>query len=862
LSDALTTETVYPPVAPASLASSGKKECALCGLPAGRSGVRQVVGEKSMEFCCPGCSAVFQILFNRPDGLPSNYRETELFRACVEAGVIPRHEKDVLLGGVQENQSTEQSAHSLSPGGAEHAEDLLLHLEGMWCPACAWLIEDVLRRTKGIWEVRVSFLSDAAEVKYLPQWLSPDTLLDKIRTLGYRASRFSEDRRSGERRDLLLRLGISSFFTANVMMISFALYMGFLEDLTREGVAYLSYPLVVLAAPVLFYGGYPILRRGFSGIRYGNPSMDTLIAIGATATFVYSVVQAVKGSLNVYFDTASMLITVVLLGRAIEAHARGKVSEGITELYRLANRKVRLRTLNKEKWVSPEAVSPGDQFSVVGGEMIPLDGRVLDGQGNVDDSILTGEARPSRKRVGDEVLGGGRVLEGSLLLKATRVARESSLGQMIRLMEKTLCSKNPFEVFSDRLMRGLVPLVLVLAGGTALYLRWAGEAYEAALLRAVTVLVITCPCALGIASPLAKVAAIGVGRAKGILIRDPRALERARDLDVIVLDKTGTMTKGDFSLKKVVTSCILEEEALRFIAAVEVHSDHFIAKETLRKARERGIPIEKTTDFESLEGEGVRGVLGEREIFIGSRELMRRQGMEIPLSLEQDALVMESNGSTIVFFAWEGKEQGLLCFSDSVKEEGVEVVQRLRTKGIETYLVSGDSEQTTSAVAHELGVDSFQGKALPEDKVEAIKRLQGEGLRVGMVGDGVNDAAALAQADVGFALGTVAGISKDHADVILMSGTPARILDVIELSTLTMRTVRQNLFFAFFYNVLGIPLAMAGLLNPLVAVFAMFASSLSVIGNTLRIMRMNNVRGSEFGVRGKTFGVRRSAFGD
>ena len=846
------TETGGSPATPQSIE---KKGCALCGLPVGRSGLRQAVGERSLEFCCPGCSAVFQILFNSPEGLPSNFRETELFRACVDAGVIPRDEKDLLHRKNRDVESAEEGGRSRSLTAVEHAQDLLLHLDGMWCPACAWLIEDVLRRTKGVLEARVFFLSDMAEVKYLPQFLSPDALLQKIRILGYRASRFSDASRSGERKDLFLRLGLSAFFTANVMMISFALYMGFLEDLTREGVAFLSYPLMVLAAPVLFYGGYPILRRGLSGIRYGNPSMDTLIAVGATATFFYSVVQTARGSLNVYFDTASMLITVVLLGRYIEAHAREKVSGGMTDLYRLANQKIRLRTMGKERWVSPEAVNPGDEFSVFAGETIPLDGRVLDGEANVDESILTGESIPLRKRVGDDVMGGGRVTEGSLILRSTRVARESSLGCMVRMMEETLRNKNPLEVLSDRLMRWLVPLVFVLAGGTAFYLRWMGASFDVALVRAVTVLVITCPCALGIASPLAKVAAIGVGRAKGILIRDPLALERVKDLDVFALDKTGTMTKGDFSLQKVMTLSVPEEEALGLVAAVEVHSDHFIAKETIRKARETGIPIEKATGFESLEGEGVRGVLGEKEIIIGSRQRVKRQGMDIPPSLEHDALVMESEGATVVFFAWERRVQGFLSFGDSLKEGGREVVQRLRARGVMTYLVSGDSEQTTKAVAHELGIEDFKGKALPKDKVETIKRLQGQGLKVGMVGDGVNDAAALAQADVGFALGTVASISKDQADVILMSDAPARILDVMDLSSLTMKTVRQNLFFAFFYNALGIPLAMAGLLNPLVAVFAMFASSLSVIGNTLRIMRKASVRSN-------AFGVGRSAFGD
>jgi heavy metal translocating P-type ATPase len=820
-----------------------KKGCALCGLPVGRSRASQRVNGQDLSFCCPGCLHVFVILFNRPNGIPLNFRETALYRTCVESGIIPRDETDRVSKEPEISRAGEGRSGAPSQEGLAYVEEMAIKVGGMWCPACAWLIEEVFRKTRGILGVKAFFMSDTVQVKYLPQSVSAETLLEKIRALGYRASRFADAEESAaEKRKVLLRLGISSFLTANVMMISFALYMGFFEDLTRQGVGYLSYPLAVLATPVLFYGGYPILKRGVAGIRYCNPSMDTLISVGAMATFLYSIFHLAKGSLNVYFDTASMLITVVLLGRYIEAHAREKVSGGITELYRLANQKVRLRSMEKERWVSPETVTPGNDFSVMSGEMIPIDGQILSGKANVDESILTGESKPARKNRGDHVMGGTRVLEGDLLLRATHVAQESSLGQMIRMMEETLSNKNSFEVLSDRLMRWFVPVILALATGSAFYLSWTGVSFDVALLRAVTVLVITCPCALGIASPLAKVAAVGMGKAKGILVRDPAALELAKDLNVLVLDKTGTMTKGDFSLQALLTCSVPEKEALRLVAALEVHSDHFIAKEVIRKAQEREITVETSAAFESLEGMGVSGVLEDREIFIGSRELMRVKGMEISSALEQDALVMESKGSTIVFFAWENRVQGLLSFGDSLKEGGREVVQRLRSKGIKTYLVSGDSEQTTKAIARELRVDGFLGKAFPKDKVETIKRLQGEGMKVGMVGDGVNDAAALAQADVGFALGAAASFSREHADVILMSDTPARVLDVIELSSLTMKTVRQNLFFAFFYNALGIPLAMAGLLNPLVAVIAMFASSLSVIGNSWRIMRKSNLR--------------------
>ncbi len=789
------------------------------------------MGEKNFRFCCLGCQQVFLILSTNPDGMPANFRETELYKACAESGIIPRAEEDL-------------SSHE-APADSRKQEpspppplSLTMKVAGMWCPACSWLIEEVLRKTRGILEAKVFFLSDLVQVRYFPHNLSPPEIMTRISKLGYQPSLLQDGSASArEKKDLQLRLGISAILSMNVMMISFALYAGFFRDLSQTVIGYFSYPLWLMTTPVIFYGGLPILRRAYAGLRYGRTSMDTLISVGALAAYFYSLVQMARGSLHLYFDTASMLITLVLLGKYIETHVREKVSAGITDLYKLANQKVRLWIGGQEKWVSPEAVQPGYEFQVHSGERIPLDGQIIAGLGHVDQSIFTGETLPLRKGPGDEVMGGVLLLEGDLKLKVTRVGQETTLGQMIALTQEALDKKNPVELLADRITRWFVPFIFVIAGVVALSLWRFNSSVDEALLRSLTVIIISCPCALGIATPLVKVATMGVGRAKGILVRNPGALEQAKDLDTIFFDKTGTLTEGNFSLREIIAEGVSEREALGRLAPVEAFSDHFLAKEIIHKAREMSVKMEEATAFEDFEGMGVKGFIGGREIFIGNRQLMNKFGMDLSSSLEKRAFSSESRGMTVVFFGWDQQVRGFLVLGDSIKRGVPELVQKLQARNITPWLVSGDAPETTRAVAEESGINQFRGQALPQDKVELIRSVQQEGHRVGMVGDGINDAAALAQADVGFALGTGTNITREASDFTLLAAEPTRVLEVLDLSALTTKTVRQNLSFAFLYNALAIPLAVAGLLNPLIAVCAMFASSLTVIGNALRISR-------------------------
>jgi heavy metal translocating P-type ATPase len=811
--------------------------CSLCGLPVGRSGVVEKWGGTPHHFCCYGCRQVYYILSNLPRGLPSDFRQTELYRLCEASGLIGPN----LNNRDKEKVSPAKSDPTAIP--SQEVEDgltreLIVKVEGLWCSTCSWLIEGVLSRLQGVLEVKALYTLDLVRLKYLPHEVTIQDIQDRLSKLGYRSSSFQDlSITSGERKGLLLRLGLSSILTIHVMMISFILYGGFFQDLGTEATSYFSYSLWVLTTPVLLFGGWPVFKKAWIGLRYGNPSMEFLISIGALSAYFYSLFQLTRTSLHLYFDTSAMLIVLVLLGKYLEALAKGKISGGLMDLVLLAGQKVRLLTEEGERWLPSAEIQPGDAFQVQAGERVSIDGRVVFGQAHLDESAITGESRPIKKGLCDEVLAGSLVLDDQLTIQATRVGTESSLGQIITLMQEGLARKTAFELLADSLSRWVIPLILGLSLGTAFYLIRHNYSLEDSLLRALTILVICCPCALGIAVPLAKVASVGKGRAEGFLIRDPAALEKLRKLDVLIFDKTGTLTEGRYALQEMVCLECAKEEALQKIASLETFSDHFLAREIQDKAREISLPLKDVTHFQTLPGLGIKGLVGESEVLIGNRVLMTAHGLQIPNSLDTPVKSLESLGSTIVYFGWGGQVRGFMAFRDVLKKTARQTLSDLHQRGLQTQMVSGDSFGTTRAIAEELGMESFIGQALPQDKVGLIKKLQEAGHRVGMIGDGINDAAALAQADVGFAMGIKSGILKDASDITLLTDDPLKILKVLDLSKLAVTVIRQNLGFAFFYNILGIPLAMTGRLNPLIAATAMFASSLTVIGNSMRLYR-------------------------
>ena len=813
-----------------------EETCHLCGLPVGNSGIDQVAEGKVHRFCCLGCRQVYLILSDGSEVLPAGFRETELYRACVEAKIIPGN-GDGLSPSIPVTTAERPETEAPPIESGTPALDLSFRAEGMWCPACAWLIGEVLRRTPGVMNPQVSFFSDTVRLRYSPLLVTPNEIMSRVEKVGYRVpSSAKRPFRGSAKGELLLRLGVSAILTMNAMMFSCALYFGFLRDLAPTVVAYFSYPLLAMTAPVLFYGGMPILRKAWAGVRYGSPSMDTVIAIGALSAFGYSLIRMAQGSIHLYFDTAAMLVTIVLLGRYIEMHARERVlsrmGAGFNEI---GPQKVRLAGSGFERWVAAEAVRPGDRFVVRSGERIALDGLIIAGQGLLDRSVITGEPVPELRGCEEDVMAGSLLVDGELEVSATRSKRESSLQQMADLMVKALNRKDDGEELADAVSRAFVPILLVVTAITGFVLWFSKVPAEEVLLRCLTMLLISCPCALGVAVPLVKVAIVGLAGKKGLLVRNPGALERVPKLDTIIFDKTGTITGGRFTLLHVVCDEADEKVVLSRISPIEMGSSHFLSREILRRARALGLLLEKGLGVEESEGLGVTGVVRGETVFAGNRRLCERLGGQIAPSLEERAEKHESAGMTVVFFGWEGNTRGFFVFGDLLRPGAKELVEHLGRRGLKVMLLSGDGAKTTEAVARSLGITDHLGQAAPLEKSDFIVNLQRDGRKVGMVGDGINDAGALAQADVSFVMGAGHDITKEASDVIIPGGNPALIDDVFDLAALSVRTTRQNLIFAFLYNSAAIPVAAAGLLNPLIAVLAMFMSSLTVIGNALRL---------------------------
>jgi heavy metal translocating P-type ATPase len=623
----------------------------------------------------------------------------------------------------------------------------------------------------------------------------------------------------------------------NVMMLSCALYFGFFTDLPAESVTSISWPMAVMAAAVMAYGGAPLFRRAWLGLRQAAFSMESLIAVGALSAFGFSIFNLLAGSIHLYFDTACMLITLVLLGKILERRAKDQVLEGLEGLLSLMPAKVRIvdEGFPEGRYAAAEQLVAGDLFRVAENEIVPADGIVVSGAGASDESSITGEPRPVVKKPGDSIRSGSRLHHGSVTICANQVGAESTLGQMIAVVQNTLTQKTPVGGRTEKILQSFVPVILVLAAATGIVVWLQGQSVDAALLRAVTVTVIACPCALGIAIPLARVAGVTLAARKGMLIRRFSALERVDALDTLVLDKTGTVTRGEWHLKHIITcGSFTREKVLALASGLEQGASHPIALELLREARERRIRPERVAVVQD-EGNGISGLWEGLEVKIGAAEFLAEEfaGREPLLETAH----MHSAGSSFVYLSAGGRPAAVLVFGDQLREGIEPAVAELQRRGLRLILVSGDGVETTQAIARKLGITEALGGQLPAEKAQLVSDLQKRGKRVLMVGDGINDAPALAQADLSLAVFAGGSLGKEVADATLMRAEPSQITEFLHFSRSVNRKIRQNLALTFLYNAVSIPIAMSGLLSPLVAVCAMLLSSLSVIGNTYLLVR-------------------------
>ncbi|MFO7708397.1 MAG: cation-translocating P-type ATPase [Desulfobacterales bacterium] len=821
-------------------AAAARTVCDLCGLRLGAGRVDAAFSDRSYAFCCTGCRQVFTILMQAAGSAePAAFRQTDLFRKCRDSGIIPRTEEDLPSRSDPAKLTARSQPHLESPPPAE-ALGLALKIDGMWCPACAWLVETAIREKPGVIAASCNFATDRLSVSYDPVRTSPEKLAAVIGNYGYRVHDPAGEQRGGDRQRMWIRFGVSAFLSMNVMMLSFSLYFGFFSELPADSVASISWPTAVLAAVVLGYGGFPLYTRAWQGLRRAAFSMETLVLVGALSAFGLSLVNLWAGSIHLYFDTACMLVTLVLLGKLLEHQAKQRVLEGLERFLSLMPLKVRIVSdaFPEGRFVHSRQLAAGDLFRVVADEIVAADGAVVSGSGAVEESALSGEPLPLAKKPGDPIRSGSRVHTGEFTVCAGSVGEQSTLGQMIAIVEKTLSGKTTVEGRTEKWLQWFVPMILSLAAVTGLVMIWRGAGLEESVLRAVTVTVIACPCALGVAIPLARATGVALAARQGMLVRNFSSFEATEHLDTVVLDKTGTVTRGEWRLLRVVPlGGIGENQALALASSLEQDAIHPMAFEIVREARDRLVRPEPLSAVYRAEN-GVTGLWRSVEVKIGSAEFVAgefsgRGGVP-------GASPLSEAGNSRVYLAAGGKPAAVFVFGDELRDGIESAIDGLKRRGYRLALVSGDGAETTRAIGQRLGIAEAQGGQLPEDKAAFVAALQRRGRKVAMVGDGVNDAPALAQADVSLAVFAGGSLGKEVADATLMRTDPGQIPAFLDFAREVNRKIRQNLTLTFIYNGIGIPVAVSGLLSPLVAVCAMLLSSLSVIGNTLRMVRKHS----------------------
>ena len=769
-----------------------------------------------------------------------------------------------------------------------------LPLLGMTCANCAATIERRLNKVEGVVEASVNLANERATVRYVPGAATRADLVAAVRRAGYDVVESESDddapdaeaaARDAEVRHQQKRLLVGVIFTLPLFLLSMGRDLGLLGAWANA--AWVDWLFLALATPVQFYVGWDYYTGAFKSLRNGSANMDVLVALGSSVAYFYSVAVLLAksaGSMalghHLYFETSAVIITLIVTGKLLEARAKGRTSEAIKKLIGLQPKTARVVRDGAEIEIPAAEVVAGDVLRVRPGEKIPVDGRVIDGRSSVDESMITGESLPVDKKTGDPVTGATLNSQGLLTIEATRVGRDTALAQIIRLVEQAQGSKAPIQRVVDRVAAWFVPAVIVLALLTFAVWLIAGAGFVPALLRLIAVLVIACPCAMGLATPTSIMVGVGKGAEAGILFKNSAALEEAQRLDTIVLDKTGTITRGQPAVTDVVgsgqwivdskqypvfsrsvgqlslgqsdgtdllnTDPLNTDYYLRLAAAAERGSEHPLGQAIVRAAEMRGLDAPQPETFAAVAGHGIAATVEGRRVLVGNRRLMEREGVALN-GLGDRADALEAAARTTMWLAVEGQAAALIGVADTIKDGSADAVRALHDLGLTVVMMTGDNQATAEAIAREAGIDRVLAGVLPGAKSDYVKQLQAEGRRVGMVGDGINDAPALAAADVGLAIGTGTDVAMETADVTLMRGDLRAVPQAIHLSRATMRNIRQNLFWAFGYNVILIPIAAGVLapfdwapaflrqLSPILAAAAMAFSSISVVSNALRL---------------------------
>jgi Cu+-exporting ATPase len=721
-----------------------------------------------------------------------------------------------------------------------------LKITGMSCAACAARIEKRLIKLEGVKSATVNFAIEKATVEYDDKAVSFKIIDDAIKKLGYAAERIEEvsrDREKEQREKEIKQLKIKLIISA---ILSFPLVMAMILPLVKIDLAFLhnEYFQLILATPVQFIIGFQFYKNAFHALRAKSANMDVLVAMGTTAAYFFSIYNAFfvpheQGMMmkELYFEAGTVIITLILLGKYLEAVAKGKTSEAIKKLMGLQAKTARVIRNGREEDIPIEEVKAGDVVVVRPGEKIPVDGIITEGTSSIDESMLTGESLPVEKRTGDFVIGATINKFGTFKFMTTKVGKETVLSQIIKMVEDAQGSKAPIQKIADRVSGIFVPAVMAIAAVTFLIWTFIVGDFSSGILSAVAVLVIACPCALGLATPTAIMVGTGKGAENGILIKGGEHLEMAYKINAVVLDKTGTITKGQPEVTDVLSlGQMHENEIMRLAAIAEKSSEHPLGVAIYEKGKGEYGNIPDPDKFEAIPGRGVMAVVDGKEIYIGTRKLMLDRNVALGKT-EEAVSKLEDEGKTAMLMAVDNKIEGIIAVADTIKESSKEAIEGLKKMGIEVYMITGDNKRTAAAIGKQVGITNILAEVLPENKAEEVEKLKKQGKFVAMVGDGINDAPALATANIGMAIGTGTDVAIEAADITLMRGDLISIPAAIQLSRRTMRKIKQNLFWAFIYNIISIPFAALGLLNPMIAGGAMAFSSVSVVTNSLSLKR-------------------------
>ena len=722
-----------------------------------------------------------------------------------------------------------------------------LVLTGMTCANCAQKIEKTLNQQEGVEFAHVNLATEKATVTFNTHTTTLEQLIASIEKTGYGAIRYDEEHRAEvarikEKKNKRLKVDFiaSALLSAPMVLAMIFMLLGFHNPVIN----FFEKPLVqfILATPVQFIIGWRFYKGAYHAIKSLSPNMDVLVAMGTSAAYALSVYNGFfsGNSHELYFESSAVIITLILLGKYLEHNAKNKTGSAIKQLMALQAKSAVVIRDGKEMTVPIEEVQPHDLLSIKPGEKIPVDGNIVEGSSSLDESMLTGESLPVDKTTGDNVFGGTVNTNGRLVVEATKIGSETALSRIIQMVEEAQGSKAPIQQIADRISSIFVPIVLVVALSTLIITGFLTQNWETALIHSVAVLVIACPCALGLATPTAIMVGTGLGAKNGILIKGGESLEAAAKIQAIILDKTGTITKGKPDVTDYETRPNTDKnEILSWMMALEKNSEHTLGKAIFNYgAKKLAIDAQKVDDFKALVGSGISGTINGMPMYMGAKRLMIEKGIDFSY-FEKDIETLEASGKTAMLFAKEDQCLAMIAVADQIKDTSKEAIEKLKQLNVDVYMLTGDNRLTAESIGREVGLtaDHIFAEVLPEDKANHVVKLQKQGLLVAMVGDGINDAPALATADVGIAMGTGTDIAMEASDITLMNGDLNSLPKTIHLSKITLSKIKQNLFWAFIYNTIGIPFAAFGLLNPIVAGGAMAFSSVSVLLNSLSLNR-------------------------